>query len=159
MELIRNNFIFSTFCCYISTAFVHHVCHKYYLRNTPFDVYNAIILIVGFPNTRYIRHVSSSFSHPPTYFVRVCGLRCVGPCFYDGGYNVMFVYYIAHVNNCPTSCNNIQIIYVCKLLYIFRVVTPLIIRSSYHYIRYDDMSSWWWVELPLETRRAVYKYK
>jgi hypothetical protein len=37
-----------------------------------------------------------------------------------------------YVNNCPTRCNNIQFIYICKPLYMFRVVTPLIIRSSYH---------------------------
>jgi hypothetical protein len=30
--------------------------------------------------------------------------------------------------------NNIQFIYICKLLYMFRGVTPLIIRSSYHCI-------------------------
>jgi hypothetical protein len=107
-----------------------------------------------------------------------------------------------HVNNCPTRCNNIQFIYICKLLYMFRVVTSLIIRSSYHcvcsvwhywdrtstclernwvatgtvpaqsrsrqvqyglnnakYCKYSDMSSWWWMELTLETCRAVYKYK
>jgi hypothetical protein len=41
---------------------------------------------------------------------------------------------LVYVNNCPTSCNNIQFMYICKLLYIFRVVTPLIITSSYHCI-------------------------
>ena len=35
------------------------------------------------------------------------------------------------VNNYPTICNNMQYIYVCKPLYIFRVVSPPIIRSSY----------------------------
>jgi len=62
-----------------------------------------------------------------------------------------------------TRCNNIQFIYICKLLYMFRVVFPPIIRSSYHctysicylsfttdnsnglindrYFRYSDMSS------------------
>jgi hypothetical protein len=39
-----------------------------------------------------------------------------------------------YINNCPTRCKNIQFIYICKLLYMFRVATPLIIRSSYHYI-------------------------
>ena len=38
------------------------------------------------------------------------------------------------VNNCPTRCNNIQFIYIWKLLYMFRVVSPPIIRSSYHCI-------------------------
>ena len=33
-------------------------------------------------------------------------------------------------NNCPTRCNNIQFIYICKPMYIFRVVSPPIIRSS-----------------------------
>ena len=36
------------------------------------------------------------------------------------------------VNNYPTRCNNTQCIYICKLLYMFRVVPPPIIRSSYH---------------------------
>jgi len=35
-------------------------------------------------------------------------------------------------NNCPTRCKNIQFIYICKLLYMFRMVSPPIIRSSYH---------------------------
>jgi hypothetical protein len=35
-------------------------------------------------------------------------------------------------NNYPTSCNNIQFIYICKLLYLFRVVSAPFIRSSYH---------------------------
>jgi hypothetical protein len=30
--------------------------------------------------------------------------------------------------------------------------------NNARYCRYSDMSSWWWVELPLETCRAVYKY-
>jgi len=34
----------------------------------------------------------------------------------------------------PTRCNNIQFTYIYKLLYMFRVVSPPIIRSSYHYI-------------------------
>jgi len=107
------------------------------------------------------------------------------------------------VNNYPTRCNNIQFIYICKPLYMFRLVSPPIIRSSYHciysnwhywdcycylswtwldgnyfpsshvhhlvtsttcssnglnnarYCRYSDMSSWWWVEMPPVTCRAV----
>jgi hypothetical protein len=39
-----------------------------------------------------------------------------------------------YINNCPTRCNNIQFIYICKLVYMFQVVTPHIIRSSYHCI-------------------------
>jgi len=38
------------------------------------------------------------------------------------------------VNNYPTRCNNIQFICVCKLLYMFRVVSLPIIRSSFHCI-------------------------
>jgi hypothetical protein len=53
------------------------------------------------------------------------------------------------VNNGPTRCNNIQFIYSCKLLYMFRVVTPLIIRSSYHCIcniwHYCYLS-WTWLD-------------
>jgi len=34
--------------------------------------------------------------------------------------------------NCPTKCNNIQFVYICKPLYMFRVVSPPIISSSCH---------------------------
>jgi hypothetical protein len=89
-----------------------------------------------------------------------------------------------YVNNCPTRCNYIQFIYVCKLLYMFRVVSPSIIRSSCHCIHticsshpvtfmtgcsysltsarwcgHSDMSSWWWVEIPPQTCRAIYRHK
>jgi len=37
-------------------------------------------------------------------------------------------------NNYPTRCNNIRFIYTCKLLYMFRVVSPPIIKSSNHCI-------------------------
>jgi len=40
--------------------------------------------------------------------------------------------------------------FIWKLPYKFRVVTPPIIRSIYNCIR-----SWWWVEVPFETCRAV----
>jgi hypothetical protein len=39
-----------------------------------------------------------------------------------------------YVNNCPTRRNYTQFIYICKLLYTFRVESPPIIRSSYHCI-------------------------
>ena len=80
--------------------------------------------------------------------------------------------------------------YIWKLLYIFRVVSPFIIRSAckciysiwylshrYCYLplswkswqvavtvwhtgccRYSCMRSWWWVEVPPETCRAVSRY-
>jgi hypothetical protein len=47
-----------------------------------------------------------------------------------------------YVNNCPTRCNYIQFIYICKLLYMFRVISPPIIRSSHHCIH----SIWTWRE-------------
>jgi len=37
-----------------------------------------------------------------------------------------------YANNCPTRCNYIQFIYICKPLYVFRVVSPPIIRTSRH---------------------------
>jgi hypothetical protein len=37
-----------------------------------------------------------------------------------------------YANKCPTRCNYIQFIYICKLLCMFRVVSPPIIRSSCH---------------------------
>ena len=44
------------------------------------------------------------------------------------------VHHVICVGNYPTSCNNIQFIYICKLLYMFEVVSPPIIRSSYYCI-------------------------
>ena len=38
------------------------------------------------------------------------------------------------VNHYLRRCNNIQFIYIYKLLYMFRVVSPPIIRNSYHCI-------------------------
>jgi len=35
-------------------------------------------------------------------------------------------------NNCPTRCNYIQFIYIYKPLYMFRVVSPPVVRSSCH---------------------------
>jgi hypothetical protein len=76
------------------------------------------------------------------------------------------------------------LLYFCKLLYMFRVVAPPIIRSTYtcnysiwhcrsnfstiaggtrddltsaRCCNYSYMCSWWWVELPTETCRAVYR--
>jgi len=43
-------------------------------------------------------------------------------------------YRVICVNNYPARCNNLQFIYVCKTLYIFRAISPPIIRSSFHYI-------------------------
>ena len=77
--------------------------------------------------------------------------------------------------------------YIWKLIYMFRVVPPPIIRSAYNCIysiwhlshrycylpiaagssngvtntrhcRYSCMSSWWWVEVPPETCRLVSRY-
>ena len=98
--------------------------------------------------------------------------NCAGEIHYN--HLTFYVQWSVHcvicVNNYPTSCNNIQFIYICKLLYMFQVVSPPIIRSSYYciysngldnarYCRYSDMSSWWWVEIPPETCRAVCRYK
>jgi len=63
-----------------------------------------------------------------------------------------------------------SLLYFCKLLYMFWVVTPPIIRSTY-YCNYSIWHSsnslcyfpllwswsWWWVELPPETCREVYR--
>ena len=51
---------------------------------------------------------------------------------------------VKYANNCPTRCNNIRFIYVCKPLYMFRVVSPPIIRSSCHCIH-----SW---SVPVQSR-------
>ena len=39
-----------------------------------------------------------------------------------------------YANNYPTRCNYIQFIYICKPLYMFRLVSPPIIRTSCHCI-------------------------
>jgi len=44
------------------------------------------------------------------------------------------VHRVICVNNYRTRCNNIQFIYICKLLYMFRVVSPLIMMGLYHWI-------------------------
>jgi len=49
-----------------------------------------------------------------------------------------------------------SLLYFCKLLYMFRLVTPPIIRSTYN-CNYSYTCSWWWVELPPEICRAVYR--
>ena len=46
-----------------------------------------------------------------------------------------------NVNKCPTRCNYTQ--FICKLLYMFRLVFPLIIRSTNNYI----YSIWYWSTL------------
>ena len=72
---------------------------------------------------------------------------------------IIYVFYIQWsmhcvicVNNYPTRCNNIHFIYICKLLYMFRVVSPPIISSSYHWIfsvwhYWDHYCYLWWTWL------------
>jgi hypothetical protein len=50
-----------------------------------------------------------------------------------------------------------SLLYFCKPLYMFRVVTPPIIRSTYNCNYTIWHCSRWWVELPPETRRADYR--
>jgi len=52
-------------------------------------------------------------------------------------------------NNCPKRCNVIQFIYICKLLYMFRVVPPPIIRSTHKCIYSIWYLSNWYCYLPL----------
>jgi len=48
------------------------------------------------------------------------------------------------VNNCPTRCDYVQfIIFFCKPLYMFRVVTPPNIRSTHN----CNYSTWPWSTL------------
>jgi len=58
----------------------------------------------------------------------------VGKCKRTRYYVQRFVHRVIYGNNYPTRCNNIQYIYICKMLYVFRVVSPPIIRSSSHCI-------------------------
>ena len=45
------------------------------------------------------------------------------------------------VNNYPKRYYNIQFIYICKLLYTFQVVSPPIIRMSYHCIYSNGLNA------------------
>jgi len=57
-----------------------------------------------------------------------------------------------YANNCPIRCNYIQFIYICKPLYMFRVVSPPIIRGSCHCIH---NMSWTWLDgntVPIQSR-------
>ena len=59
-------------------------------------------------------------------------------------------------NNCPTRCNYIQFIYICKPLYMFRVVSPPIVRSSYHCIHSTSCRELDWPRpVTFTTRDAV----
>jgi len=53
---------------------------------------------------------------------------------YNWFYVKRSVHRVICVSNYPTRCNNIQFIYVCKLLYMFLVVSAPIISDSYHCI-------------------------
>ena len=44
------------------------------------------------------------------------------------------------LNNCPTRCGLFSLLYFCRQLYMFRVLTP-IIRSSYN----CNYSFWYWL--------------
>jgi len=43
-------------------------------------------------------------------------------------------------NNCPTRCDLFSLLYICRQLYMFRVLTP-IISSSYN----CNYSFWYWL--------------
>jgi hypothetical protein len=63
-----------------------------------------------------------------------------------------------------TRCNYTQFIYIWKLLYMFRVVPPPIISNANNCIYSVWYLShrycfWWWVQVPSETCRAVFRYK
>jgi len=64
--------------------------------------------------------------------VRMCALSSL-PRSATTSNNFFYVHCSVHrvicVNNYPTRCNNIQFTYICKLLYMFRVVSPPISRS------------------------------
>ena len=56
---------------------------------------------------------------------------------YVGGYYSYYfneMYVLKRSNIYPTRCNVTQFIYIWKLLYMFRVVPPPIIRSTYNCI-------------------------
>jgi hypothetical protein len=55
----------------------------------------------------------------------------------------------SYSNMCPTRCNFTQFIYIWKLLYMFRVVTPPIIRSEYNFIYSIWYLSYRYCYLPL----------
>jgi hypothetical protein len=69
------------------------------------------------------------------------------PIFVTATYAEVFAWNGSLVNNssnefknCPTKCDLFSLLYFCRQLYMFRVVTP-IIRSSYNY----NYSFWYWL--------------
>ena len=68
-------------------------------------------------------------------YVCMCMYVCIYVlCMYVCMYVCMYAYMYVCFNNCPKRCNNIRFIYICKPLYMFRVVSPPNISSSYHCI-------------------------
>ena len=61
--------------------------------------------------------------------------------------------YVILSNIYPTRCNFTQFIYIWKLLYMFRVVPPPIIRSAYNYIYNTWYLSHRYCYLPLSWMR------
>jgi len=59
-----------------------------------------------------------------------------------------------YVTNCPTRCNCVQFIYICKPVYKFRVLSIPLIRSSCHCIH--SISSrerdWTGTAVPVQSR-------
>jgi len=61
-----------------------------------------------------------------------------------------------NVNNCPKNATIYSLLYFCKVLYMFRVITPPIIRSTYN----CNYSIWHRLYcLPLSWRRWNWKFK
>jgi hypothetical protein len=114
--------------------------------------------------------------------LQIINLTFMGPCIINI-FQYIYIYIYTHTHT--TRCNFTQFIYIWKLLYMFRVVLPPIIRSTYNCIyiylplscrswnsstiaadssnsvtntrccRYSCMCSWWWMEVPPKTCRAV----
>ena len=61
---------------------------------------------------------------------------------YSSGINEFYIHGFVHreSNKCPTRCDLFSLLYFCRQIYMFRVLTP-IIRSSYN----CNYSFWYWL--------------
>ena len=140
--------------------FVYCLCHSV-LSDTWVAVFNMYVFVLFYP----VLLLFSRYSF--IGLIRSASMgQSIGSIFW-------YVY--------PTRCNVTRFIYFWKLLYIFRLLSPPIIRSTYNCIyssnpstiaagssygltsarccRYSCMCSWWWVEITTETCRAVSRNK
>jgi hypothetical protein len=134
--------------------------YKYYLKKSNFLDRMYEIHLLFWRKNKKLQQKSLHFQNQ----IKFLTLTFMGPCI------VSIVQYISNKMQCYT------VYFIWKLLYMFRVVLPPIIRSADNYIygiwylshrycylsmtntrccRYSYLRFWWWVEVPPEICRAV----